>query len=128
MKLVELYGDKVLGAIKGLDRIRFRGTLRWLANADGLRSFLSRSGVLLKDFKDWALEKTAQVRDDCARQAQALAIPTLYLRSSALDKEKEAAGSRASALSPMAPSASLASWSPAWPRRWKATVPANSWS
>ena len=33
MKLVELYGDKVLGAIKGLDRIRFRGTLRWLANA-----------------------------------------------------------------------------------------------
>jgi hypothetical protein len=90
MRLVELYGDKVLGAIKGLDRVRFRGTLRWLANADGLRSFLSHTGVLLKDFKGWALEKTAQVRDGCARQAQTLGIPTLYLRSSAVDKDGEA--------------------------------------
>jgi hypothetical protein len=31
MKLMELYQDKIVGAIKGLDRIRFRGTLRWLA-------------------------------------------------------------------------------------------------
>jgi hypothetical protein len=87
MKLVELYGDKVFGAIKGLDRVRFRGTLRWLANADGLRSFLSRSGVLLKDFKAWAMAKTAHVREGCAQQAEALGIPTLYLRSSAVDKD-----------------------------------------
>jgi hypothetical protein len=90
MKLVELYGDKVLGAIKGLDRVRFRGTLRWLANADGLRSFLSRYGVLLKNFKGWAMEKTAHVREGCAQQAEALGIPTLYLRSSAVDKDGEA--------------------------------------
>jgi len=32
MKLKELYKEKIMGAIKGLDRIRFRGTLRWLAN------------------------------------------------------------------------------------------------
>ena len=90
MKLVELYGDKVLGAIKGLDRVRFRGTLRWLANAEGLRSFLSRYGVLLKNFKGWAMEKTAHVREGCAQQAEALGIPTIYLRSSAVDKDGEA--------------------------------------
>ena len=35
MKLRELYKEKIMGAIKGLDRIRFRGTLRWLANESG---------------------------------------------------------------------------------------------
>jgi len=90
MKLVELYGDKVQGAIKGLDRIRFRGTLRWLANADGLGAFLHQSGVLLKDFKAWALEKTAQVRQGCARQAEVLGIPTVYLNRAGVDKDGEA--------------------------------------
>jgi hypothetical protein len=32
MKLMGLYQDKIMGAIKGLDRIRFRGTLRLLDN------------------------------------------------------------------------------------------------
>ena len=50
MKLMQVYGDKIMGAIKGWDRIRFRGTLRWLANVDGLRRCLAMSGVLLKDF------------------------------------------------------------------------------
>jgi hypothetical protein len=90
MKLVELYGDKVLGAIKGLDRIRFRGTLRWLANADGLRSCLSHSGILLKHFSQWAEAKTLKLRQGCSQQAQALGIPTEYLNSSAVDKEARA--------------------------------------
>jgi hypothetical protein len=88
MKLLEVYGDKVLGAIKGLDRIRFRGALRWLANVNGMRGFLSHSHILLKDFSGWAQSKTSQVRQACAQQAQALGIPTQYLRSSAVDKEK----------------------------------------
>ena len=90
MKLLESYGDKVFGAIKGLDRIRFRGTLRWLANADGLRRFLSCSHILLKDFGAWAEAKTKQVRQDCALQAEALGIPAIYLRSSGIDKDGEA--------------------------------------
>jgi malate/lactate dehydrogenase len=42
MKLMELYKEKVMGAIKGLDRIRFRGTLRLLAciASDGIGHFL----------------------------------------------------------------------------------------
>ena len=34
-KLMELYRDRIVGAISGLDRIRFRGTLRWLASEGG---------------------------------------------------------------------------------------------
>jgi len=87
MKLMELYGGKLMGSIKGWDRIRFRGTLRWLANVDGLRRFLGMSHVLLKDFGAWAEAKTALVRQSCAEQAEALGIKTLYLRSSNVDKD-----------------------------------------
>ena len=50
MKLTELYQKKIMGAISGLDRIRFRGTLRWLANKSGLSTFMSHRHILLKDF------------------------------------------------------------------------------
>ena len=88
MKLMELYGEKVLGAISGLDRIRFRGTLRWLANERGLRAFMSQTNLLLKDFGRWAEEKTRRVRASCARRAEELGIKTIYLRSGAVDKEE----------------------------------------
>ena len=45
MKLLELYKDKAMGAIKGLDRIRFRGTFRWLANEQGMRTFLGKFNI-----------------------------------------------------------------------------------
>ena len=50
MKLMELYKDKIMGAISGLDRIRLRGTLRWLATQTGITTFLRSHGILLKDF------------------------------------------------------------------------------
>jgi hypothetical protein len=63
MKLMELYQDKIVGTIKGLDRIRFRGTLRWLATQRGLRTFMSHTHVLLKDFSGWVNGLTARIRD-----------------------------------------------------------------
>jgi hypothetical protein len=87
MKLLEVYREKVLGTMRGLDRVRFRGTLRWLANEQGLGTFLNKSGILLKDFKGWALEKTQKLRQSCAEQAQALGVEMIYLQSSAVDKE-----------------------------------------
>ena len=63
MKLMSLYKKDVLGAISGLDRIRFRGTLRWLANETGIRKFLTSSNVLLKDFTGWAKNITQNIRD-----------------------------------------------------------------
>ena len=49
MKLMELYRDKIMGAISGLDRIRFRGTLRWLASERGLSTFMNHARILLKE-------------------------------------------------------------------------------
>lgn len=88
MKLMELYRDRIMGAISGLDRIRFRGTLRLLANQRGLRSFMSYSHVLLKDFADWAEGLTEMVKQSCESHAKALGIEWRYLNSSSIDKEE----------------------------------------
>jgi hypothetical protein len=88
MKLMELYKDKIMGAIRGLDRIRFRGTLRLLANQNGLRKFMSFTNVLLKDFGSWAEGLTAMIRQSCRTKADELGIETHYLRRPSIDKEK----------------------------------------
>ena len=88
MKLMELYQNKVMGAISGLDRIRFRGTLRWLASERGLGTFMNHAHILLKDFSGWVERLTAQVRDSCQSRATDLGIEMRYLKSSGVDKEK----------------------------------------
>jgi hypothetical protein len=69
MKLMELYQDKITGAISGLDRIRFRGTLRWLASREGLGSYMHQAGILLKDFSGWVEGLTRRIRSSCEAQA-----------------------------------------------------------
>jgi hypothetical protein len=87
MKLMELYQDKIVGAIKGLDRMRFRGTLRWLATQRGLRTFMGHTGILLKDFSAWVNGLTARIRDSAQQRAKELGIEVRYLPSSGVDKE-----------------------------------------
>ena len=88
MKLLELYKDKVMGAISGLDRIRFRGTLRWLANEAGINRFLGCQGILLKNFTNWAKNITADIRECCDNRAGEYDIETIYLNSSGINKEE----------------------------------------
>jgi len=85
--LEELYHDKLFGSIHGLDRVRFRGTLRWIANTHGVKTFLSRTGRLLKDFGAWAEGLTKDVRTSCEQRASELRIPAEYLASSSGNKE-----------------------------------------
>jgi hypothetical protein len=88
MKLMELYQDKITGAISGLDRIRFRGTLRWLASREGLGSYMHQAGILLKDFSGWVEGLTRRIRSSCEAQAAQRGIKALYLMGGSADKEK----------------------------------------
>ena len=45
----------VKGVISGFDRVRVRGTLRFLANVRGLMVFLQSAAILLKDFAGWTM-------------------------------------------------------------------------
>jgi hypothetical protein len=86
-KLLELYAHKIVGTISGWDRIRFRGTIRWLASTRGLNKFMGEYGLLLKDFGNWAESITNKVRACCRARAEELGIPQIYLRQSGVDKE-----------------------------------------
>ena len=80
LSFIERHRDKIKGVLSGLDRIRFRGTLRALSHEWGLRHFLQAGGVLLKDFKDYVLDLTRQLREATEQCAAEANRPLQYLR------------------------------------------------
>lgn len=87
-KNIDVYAKELIGSIHGWDRIRFLGTIRWLASVRGLGTYLNSMGVLLKDFGKFAEGLTSKVRDGCERQAKELGVPFIYLRSGGVRKDE----------------------------------------
>ncbi len=83
--------DEIKGVLSGFDRIRFRGTLRWLATASGLESYRTTSRILLKEFKPWALGLTEQIKQAPTKLAASLDRPIRFVTNSRFSKEDIAA-------------------------------------
>lgn len=81
------HASQVKGMLSGFDRVRFRGTLRWLANLRGMGVWLSCASVLLKDFRDYAMGLTDQIKQATHNLAKEAGRPVHYLHSSSLRKE-----------------------------------------
>lgn len=86
-QFIKKHQQDIRGVLSGWDRIRFRGTIRMLAYADGLLGWLADRRVLLKHFKSFSLGLTAQVKQSVEAVAQAAGKPITYLASSCLSKE-----------------------------------------
>jgi len=86
-RFLQRFGALILGTLCGFDRLRFRGTLRLLANVQGLRVFLTGRDVPLKDCMHYLEGVSKEVRQASAGVATAAGRPLLYLASSATDKE-----------------------------------------
>ena len=82
--------SEIKGTLSGFDRVRFRGTIRWLASLRGLGLYLGTMRVLLMNFKDWAMERTEQIAVATERLAEAAGRPVVYLPSSGERKETRA--------------------------------------
>jgi hypothetical protein len=89
-RFIQQYADRITGVLSGFDRMRFRGTLRLLAHTEGMRLFLNRSHVLLKDFSSYVQGMTQRVRTATERLVKAAGRPLLYLDSSRISKEDTA--------------------------------------
>ena len=85
------FGSKIKGVLSGFDRVRFRGTLRWLASERGLGTYLNVRRILLKDFKGWAMGLTDRIKRATERLAERLERPLIYLPSSSERKETRSA-------------------------------------
>ena len=84
---VSKFGQHVTGFLSGFDRLRFHGTLRMLYQPEIFELYLSRQGVLVKDFKAFALLMTARVKQLAMDAAAAAGRPMRYLTSAAQSKE-----------------------------------------
>jgi hypothetical protein len=84
---VSKFGRHITGFLSGFDRLRFHGTLRMLYQPEIFELYLLRQGVLIKDFKEFALMMTARVKQMAIDGASAAGRPMRYLSSSAQSKE-----------------------------------------
>lgn len=87
---LQRFGAFVMGVLNGFDRVRFRGTIRWLAKPSGMMHFLWKQQVLLKDFPAFAMDTTATLRAALEQAALAQQRPVEYLPSSGTSKEERA--------------------------------------
>jgi hypothetical protein len=87
---VQQHAASVTGTLSGWDRLRFRGTLRMLANAAGMFRFLCYTGHLLKDFGSYALGLSRQVRTASLAAAESAGRPVEHLASPSVSKEGRA--------------------------------------
>jgi hypothetical protein len=84
---LHVHQSKIKGVLSGFDRVRFRGTLRMLANTKGFGGFLSFMNILLKDFKEWSVALTDRIRRASQELAGVGQRPVIYLYSCHTDKE-----------------------------------------
>jgi hypothetical protein len=82
------YADQITGVLSGFDRLVFRGTLRRLSYAFGLRGYLWANQVLLKDFGHHVQKVSETVKAGALETVAAAGRPVRYLYSSRDDKEE----------------------------------------
>lgn len=77
----------VKGVLSGFDRVRFRGTLRLIANSRGLSRWLAHHRVLYKSFTEYAKGLTDTIKQATQRLTEKTGRPLRYLPSSSIRKE-----------------------------------------
>lgn len=90
---IQRFVASISGILHGFDRVRFSGLRRWLSNVMGMRNFLWHRDVLLKDFKAFAGNITAELRQAAEEVALKEGRPVVYLHNGAMDKESWARAS-----------------------------------
>lgn len=86
-QFIKNHQDDVMGVLSGFDRIRFRGTQRWLATERGMMSFLWKVQVKLLQFKKYSMKLTQVLKEHVEALAKQSGRPSTYLYSSAVSKE-----------------------------------------
>ena len=84
---LERHADDVLGMLSGFDRLRLRGTLRRIANVQGMASFLGQQHVRLKDFGEYVQGVTTRVKQGTEAVATTQGRPVVYVSRPSDDKE-----------------------------------------
>jgi hypothetical protein len=71
-QFIAKHQEQIVGVLSGFDRVVFRGTLRPIAYAEGMRRYLRATHVLLKDFGRHVAEVSERLKEASLAQARAL--------------------------------------------------------
>lgn len=88
MNFLEKYKQDIFGQISCFDRMIFRGYLTSFFQSSGIYYYLSQSNVLLKNFKEFVLKTSKQLKDHIENLAATNAVPLIYLNSPQSSKEE----------------------------------------
>ena len=86
-RFLDRHKSRIAGSISGFDRMRFTGTLRWMAHVDGMGKFLNSQGVLLKNFGAYVEKISEQIKQYAHGVPEAKGRPVEYVASSSDSKE-----------------------------------------
>ena len=87
-EFIEKHQNCISGVLSGLDRVRFRGTFRYLAVPVLMTRWLSHRRVLLKDFKPFVESLTETLKNAIERTAATASHSAVqYLSSPSISKE-----------------------------------------
>jgi hypothetical protein len=86
-EFIAKYGEKMHAVISGFDRLVFRGTLRAIRYAEGMKAYLIRKGVWVGDFAQHVQVVSERLKERSLAEARKLGRTVLYLASSQIDKD-----------------------------------------
>jgi len=81
------HAEKIIGVLRGFDRMRFRGTLRRISSASGMETYLKYMHVFLKHFGTWSKSTTEVLRQASEESEAFQGRPNIYLDNPKVSKE-----------------------------------------
>jgi hypothetical protein len=86
-RFLERHQDRIEGIISGFDRILFRGSLRSISRSDGIQLWIRSQGILMKDFRSYAMKLSERITDHAKAFAQSKGRPYQHVSSPHASKE-----------------------------------------
>jgi hypothetical protein len=86
-EFIAKHREQIRGAVSGFDRLVFRGTLRAIRYAEGMKAYLIRKGVWVGDFSQHVQVVSERLKESSLAEARKLGRKIVYLGSSQIDKE-----------------------------------------
>jgi hypothetical protein len=81
------HAEKMQGVISGFDRLVFRGTLRVIRYAEGMKAYLIGKGIWVGDFAQHVQVVSERLKESSLAEARKLGRKIVYLASNQIDKE-----------------------------------------
>ena len=86
-RFLNRHQDRIKGIISGFDRILFRGSLRSICYSKGIQAWLASQGILMKDFRSYAIGLSERIKEHAQEFAHSRGRPYQHVFSPKLSKE-----------------------------------------